>query len=103
MINFRKLTLENIIELLNNTGIITTSRDLEYADNEGLFKYVGCKNGSAQYILAIEDDERDGWFYVSRVHVTIGNDKLQADYGGAPEFESRDEAAIAAYVQRTCQ
>lgn len=103
MVNFRKLTLDDIIALLNDTGIITTSRDLEYADSEGLFKYVGCKNGSAQYILAIEDDERDGWFYVSRVHVTVGHDKLQADYSGCPEFESKDETAIADYVRKTCQ
>lgn len=103
MINFRKLTLDNIIALLNSTGYVTSADELSYAAEEGLFKYVGCKNGSAQYILAVEDNEREGWYYVSRVFVTIARDKLEADYGGMPEFESNNETDVAEYVRRMCQ
>lgn len=102
MINFRTLTLDDIIALLNATGLITTKAEFKYAADNDLFKYVGCKNNSAQYIIAVEDDDNDGSFYVSRIHVTIGHDKLQADYSGTPEYYTNSEEWLAEYFVKTC-
>jgi hypothetical protein len=99
MINFRTLTVDDVIALLNISGLITSAEELQIA-GKTYFKYVGCKKGSAQYLIA---GEAEDVFYVSRIHVSIGQDKLGADFSGSPEFETRDLWALNKYFNEKCQ
>lgn len=102
MLDFRNLTIEQIGMILNGTGYEVTDQDFEFAVQNDLFKYLGCINGAARYMIGYEDQETDEQMYASIVYVTIGSDKLVADYGGGPEFETDDLEALTKYFADRC-
>lgn len=61
-----------------------------------------CANGAARYMIGYDDQETEDQMYASIVYVTIGSDKLVADYGGGPEFETDDLEALTKYFADRC-
>jgi hypothetical protein len=105
MINFRTLTLDQLIALLNETGYESTPQEFEVARDNNCFKYLGCSNGAARYLVGFEDDCADddnAPYFVTSIYVSIGHDKLEADYSGMPEFHAGTVEEIEAYIEKKC-
>lgn len=98
-VNFRTFTLDEVRMVLNDTGYETPAREFQFAEDNELFKYLGCVNGAARYMIGFEEDVPEEGCYASIVYVTIGADKLQADYGGMPEHQAKTLEELAAYFE----
>lgn len=105
MINFRTLSIAQLRAILDDTGYENTDDEFAVAEQDDCFKYIGCANGSARYLVGFKDDharEDAPPYYVSCIYVSIGHDKLQADYGGMPEFNAEELEEIQAYIEKRC-
>ena len=105
MINFRTITLIQLIALLNETGYVSLESEFAFARDNDCFKYIGCANGQARYLVGMEEDEGNGDlppYYVSCIYVSIGHDKLEAEYSSMPVFHAGEVEEIQAYMEKRC-
>lgn len=99
----RDKTIDDIFQYLHNTGILMEKKDFKFARDNDAFKYVGYGNHQHRYLVAFEDDEQEGHYYVSRVYVDLGaNGLICADFSGQPEFESTSIDEIMQYIEKVC-
>lgn len=99
----REKTIDDIFQYLHNTGLLMEKKDFAFARKHDAFKYVGYGLHSHRYLVAFEDEEREGHYYVSRVFVDLGaNGLICADFGGVPEFESDNVDEILKYIEKVC-
>lgn len=90
-INFRDMTVEDVIESLKNNGYFTSRRDehfFKYA-LQGYFKYNGYTDDEVynRFIFVAEDDYRvdERRFIIIRVHVWVNrHGDCVAAYSGIP-------------------
>jgi len=99
----REKTIDDIVEYLNNGGLITPAKDFDFARDNDAFKYLGYRSGNHFYLIGVELDDEDT-FCASVVNVCLGyNGLLCADYAGMPEFESKSSQEVLDYIEKRCQ
>lgn len=96
--NATKLSAEDIVELLDNSGYTegTEVHSITQAGEKGYFAYGGSTNTkSHRYVFAwFDEDVEDEPWVISDVYVELAKDgKIDCHYGGVPidSFESEDE------------
>lgn len=98
-VNLAAATIDDIKQLLNDTGYVTTDKELSFARDNDLFKFVGVKNGHAVYLVGFEDEDENEGMYVSKVFVSISKTgTLEAEWAGMPCFESKLLPAIIGFI-----
>ena len=98
--NFRNLTLDNVIDLLeqNYTEI---RDDFQYTIDNNLFKYIGCSGGKARYLIGDKNDNEDT-YEVTALIVDIDGDKLCCDFAASVLFSSEIESEMLEYFEKRC-
>ncbi len=103
--NLRNLTLKDVRQCLENAGYMTTDKEFRLASDCELFKYIGCRDGQARYLVAFEDEDspKEGNMFVTIIFVSVGaSGCLVGDYAGGVSFESTDIHAIQEYIEERC-
>lgn len=99
----RDVTITDIKQYMENNGHSFSNSDFAFAIDNDAFKYIGYGDRTHRFLIAFADDETEGNYYVSVVHVTLGwNGKLCADFGGNPIFESTDEEDVLKFIEQKC-
>lgn len=101
-LDMRNLSLDDVIECLENSGYIINQKEFGFARDDDAFKYNGYINNQHKYLVGFESDSTEGEYYITKVFVGLGpSGELCADYAGCPSFTGTYDEALA-YVERTC-
>jgi len=97
----REKTIDDIVEYLNNGGLLDPIEEFEFTKEHNAFKYLGYKDSQHVYLAAFELDDE---YVASLIFVYLGRSgKLEADYSAMPVFESMDMQEVLDYVEKRCQ
>ena len=98
--NFRNLVIDDILDLLEQ-DYNNVSDDFKYTVENELFKYIGCSNGKARYLIGFEDENNET-YDVTVLIVEIGRDKLCCDFAATVSFSSEIESEMLEYFEKRC-
>ena len=104
LINFRTLTIDDVVACVEAGGYNHASSGFEFArkDVAARFKYSGCSSKGARYLVAMRDDDDYSIIGVIEIVVSISRDTLAANFMGMPVFESQSEIEIEAFIRKRC-
>jgi hypothetical protein len=98
-INFRDVKLQEIIELMSG-DYLDVAKELAFTVQHDLFKYIGCSEGKARYLVGYKLDER---YDATIIFVGISSSgRLFCDYAGCPCFSGSNEDELFEYIEKRC-
>jgi hypothetical protein len=98
--NFRDLVVNDVLDLLEQ-DYNDIRDDFEYTVENELFKYIGCREGKARYLIGFEDENNET-YDVTVLIVEIGRDKLCCDFAAHVSFSSKIESEMLEYFEKRC-
>lgn len=100
-IDFRKFTVDDIKECLENSGYTYQRYEFDFARDDGAFKYLGYSDHQYRFLIGFEADEEEKYL-VSIVWIGLGmNGNLVGEFSGCPVYEGDYEGALE-YIEKRC-
>ena len=101
-VNFRDATLDDVIELLTQSGYEFGGDDFDFARDNEFFKFIGVAEGRARYLVAFESAENEDLMYASVILVGLYNVGFTADWSAAPPHEVFSVEEMTKYFEDRC-
>lgn len=94
MIKPSELTVDQIVQALNNYGYLTLNSEFEFAHKNSAYKHLGFdyKYNRHKYLIGLDNEEQ---FCATIIFVFLGPEgNLCGDYAGVPCFEGTEQQVL---------
>jgi hypothetical protein len=98
-IDFRSLTLDDVVEGLERNGYTGVRLDLEWTYENEALKYLGYNGHKHRWLMAYEDG--DGNYAICWLLLTLDQNGLVFEYGDDIVNYNTEEAALS-YLEQRC-
>ena len=99
-IDFKSVTLDDIIVALTNCGYVVTKDDFDFAYKNDAFQHVGHSGKYQNYWCGLEDDNT-GNYFVTTILLHLGSDgRFIADYAGHPVLDNCSEQDVIDFFDK---